>query len=557
MPLSLLLALGIVLPALIAAQAHAFDIPRNDDWAYRRVLEGFVQTGRISFVGWGAMTLVGQILWAAPFVWLIGGAAWVPGFAVAVLAAIGLAAACLLARCVTGPGRAAATCFLLVALPGFALSTSSFMTDVPAFAAAVACLYCGARAAQSSAGNQRWAWFVASLLVGVFSFSIREFDLAAPFAVLVGMAWRDRAHLRWYAVAGMSLLAACGGIYAWVGQLPGVQSKSFGLPTTTSLSTLLSAFFTLSFFVSPFLPSAITKALGRPRAGAVGAGALCLGGGVWLLLAHHPVLVGNYLTTSGPMGPQVLTGYRPLLFSKPVWDLFEGIALAAGVGLAFVAFSRPGGGARLRGAAAPELIVRAFVAFTSLGFLLYVLFVKAAFFDRYLWALAFALPLLLRPGPWSGEEAAGRARHRAGDQARHGGRLAPARALAAVLAFMICAIGVVTALNGDAYDGARWTAGVDAVRAGFNPKDVDAGFEWVGSHQAVTAVLDHRDTTFPAYETWYGEMFPGFTECALVSGSTLQGGAFVLLKMVSYKQLLFGRTEPLYIYEVKTAGCRP
>ncbi len=37
-------------------------------------LSDFVQTGHFTLVGWGAMTLVGQILWAAPFAIVLGGA---------------------------------------------------------------------------------------------------------------------------------------------------------------------------------------------------------------------------------------------------------------------------------------------------------------------------------------------------------------------------------------------------------------------------------------------------------------------------------------------------
>lgn len=93
-----LLAVGVALPALLALSAHAFGIPRYDDWAYRRVLFHFADSGHLRLVGWGAMTLVGQIFWAAPFAIVLGDHAWVPGLAVAVLSAIGVVAAYLLAR---------------------------------------------------------------------------------------------------------------------------------------------------------------------------------------------------------------------------------------------------------------------------------------------------------------------------------------------------------------------------------------------------------------------------------------------------------------------------
>ena len=70
------MVIGVVLPAVLAGAFHVFSIPRNDDWAYRRDLWEFVRTGHLSFAGWGAMTLVGQILWGALFAAVFGTQAW-------------------------------------------------------------------------------------------------------------------------------------------------------------------------------------------------------------------------------------------------------------------------------------------------------------------------------------------------------------------------------------------------------------------------------------------------------------------------------------------------
>ena len=107
-----LVVLGVALPALLAVASHAFSIPRNDDWAYRRDLWAFVGSGHFYFVGWGAMTLVGQVLWGAAFATVLGVHAWVPGLSVAVLAAIGIGTAFAVARAVA-PRRWATACLLL------------------------------------------------------------------------------------------------------------------------------------------------------------------------------------------------------------------------------------------------------------------------------------------------------------------------------------------------------------------------------------------------------------------------------------------------------------
>ena len=141
-----LVAMGVALPAAVALWSHVFGIPRYDDWAYRRVLSEFVNTGHISLVGWGAMTLVGQLLWAAPFVIVFGGHPWVAGVSVAVASGIGIAGAYWLARAVVGRAWGAACTLLVLAVPGFLVNTSTFMTDLPAFSAEVACLALGVAA---------------------------------------------------------------------------------------------------------------------------------------------------------------------------------------------------------------------------------------------------------------------------------------------------------------------------------------------------------------------------------------------------------------------------
>ncbi|HTW07260.1 MAG TPA: glycosyltransferase family 39 protein, partial [Acidimicrobiales bacterium] len=253
-----LLVLGVVLPAVVGLWAHSLSIPRNDDWAYRRVLFDFVRTGHYSLVGWGSMTLVGQILWSAPFVLVLGPRPWVPSLAVALLAAAGVAAAYLLSRAQLGRAKAFGAVLLLIALPGFALSTVDFMTDVPALSAEMVCLLLGAFALRSI-GPRQSLWLALSMGAGVFGFSVREFDFAAPGAVLVTIAWSDRRKLKVCAIWAAALVVACGAIYLWTAGLPEVQPKAFSLPGAVSWVTLGGAYFTLSFFLSPVLPGALRR----------------------------------------------------------------------------------------------------------------------------------------------------------------------------------------------------------------------------------------------------------------------------------------------------------
>lgn len=110
-------------------------------------------------------------------------------------------------------------------------------------------------------------------------------------------------------------------------------------------------------------------------------------------------------------------------------------------------------------------------------------------------------------------------------------------------------------VNADAYDGARWRAGELAVKAGVRPSQVDAGFEWVGDHADEDAISTRHEAAAPLYETWYDQMFPGFQECAFVSGSPWSGPRLKPLRETTYNELGVAVPEHLYIYAVRSPGC--
>jgi hypothetical protein len=124
---------------------------------------------------------------------------------------------------------------------------------------------------------------------------------------------------------------------------------------------------------------------------------------------------------------------------------------------------------------------------------------------------------------------------------------------------LVLVIGAVTAaltLNADAYDGARWQAGGLAVRAGFAPSVVDAGFEWVGTHTSEDANRALQVLPGPAYEAWYDKLFAGFRDCAFVTGSPSPQPNVTLLRTTTYDELGFAVPEHLWIYAVQAPGCR-
>jgi len=553
-----LVAVGVALPAAAAVWSHAFGIPRYDDWAYRRVLSEFVRTGHISLVGWGAMTLVGQLLWAAPFAIVFGGQAWVAGFSVAVASVIGIGCAYWLARAIVGRAWGAACTLLVLACTGFLVNTSTFMTDLPAFAADMACLSFGVAAFQHE-GRVRWALVAAAMATGCAGFSVREFDLAAPIAVLVVLAVQDRRHVRAYGITAAVLLGLCGAIYLWTWELTGAQHEGLGGPSASALRALAGGYFALALFVSPLLPAVLRRSRPAPSVRGLGAAGVILVAGVVLLVTGQSLFSGNYLTQQGMSTTATLAGFRPVLFPGPIWVLLELVALGAGAMLGFIAVdtldtAHARWGSLWSGRVSEQTVVSLFTSLSAAGLVVYALFVQGAVFDRYVWPLAFGTAVML----------AVKAASPAAIPPAHAGRtavLAPlgptTRVVTAVLALVAALVALSVTLNADSYDGARWSAGLDAVGAGYKPGTVDAGFDWVGSHATVAAARGRHVAGIPSYETWYDTMFSSFRDCAFVSGSQVALPHVALLRTVRYEEVGFAVPEYLYIYGVRDRGCEP
>jgi hypothetical protein len=497
------------------------------------------------------MTLVGQILWAAPFAVVSGNSSWAPGVADGCAAAIGLGAAYVLARSVLSRRWAGACVALTLSLPGFLLNTTGFMTDVPAFAADMACLAVGA-AALRRRGGTRWALLALSMVVGCFGFAIREFDIAAPAAVLLAMLAQDRRRWRLYVVTGVAVLVTCGAVYLWTSHLPGMQHETLGRPDASSLKGVARFYFTLSFGLSPLLLVAARKVWRLLSLPELLLGAAVAAAGAWLLARGEDVFVGNYLTEQGATGDAVLSGGRPELFLEPLWQSFEVVAVVAGAVLAPVAAAGGRWAVRyvLRGTA-PGMLA----AFAVLSGVVVAAFglLRGDLFDRYLWPLAFASAVLLVsdvPVPPSRLHAMTR-RHRAARRVERAWPVALPSAALAALAIMAAA---AVTFNADAYDGARWRAGQLAVAAGRAATTVDAGFEWVGSHATQLAKSGRHVAGDPVYETWYDEMFTGFRDCAFVSNSPWHERSLRLFAETTYDELGFAVPEHLYTYLVAN-GC--
>jgi dolichyl-phosphate-mannose-protein mannosyltransferase len=577
--LTALLVLGVGLPLVLGVLSGAVLIPHNDDPSMRRVALGLFETGRLELNGWTSMTLVGQIAFVQPFLWASDGGPWAFAAATITLAIVGIVASYHLVRRILSVPRATVAVLGVLLFPGFLLNTTSFMTDVPAWAGSIACLAVGA-AALKRRGSDLWRWLIAALAIGCFAFSIREFVIAAPVAVLVAAAAREAGSRRPYWIAGAVVLAVCGAIYLFAHQLPGQHEAPPQLVSSATIVGLRRAFATLALVLSPVLVLAAAGWWRRWRLPE-----LFVGGVVGLLVFGEPVialvrsreptrlLVGNLLEATGNLGTGELAGGRPLLYPSPTWQILNVVALIAALGLCAIAGGAAGAyirsaRRRLHEGGGPRAFAVRVGSTTGLLAVFATLYAAAIFswgfvvitFDRYLWVLALPLYALLLTRPDPSDQSV-ETRSTAGATAmpgwpRAGAALdALAIGLSAILLAGLAATSLVLLANANAFEAARWRMGERAVALGIPAGTVDAGLEWVAFHATgVAKPYAKAPPGWSRYDAWW----PSFRLCAMASTSRIDRPDLALIEAdpAAYRLLLFGGpTQPLYLYRAAAADC--
>jgi hypothetical protein len=254
------------------------------------------------------------------------------------------------------------------------------------------------------------------------------------------------------------------------------------------------------------------------------------------------LFAGNALTRVGAV--DVALPGRPVLFPRSIWALMTLAALAGGVLLAALAARaiaqaldrrREHASAPVSAAGrAARVTIAAYLALTAA-----FLFVRAAagtsgLYDRYLWAVAVAVLVLLPAAPGLG----GRAR-------------LPAAA-AAVLAIALVSLAIL--LEENASSAARWKAGEAAVARGLPPTSVDAGFEWMGWHYPHLVGEPAGATAWADPVTWYNALeFPAAANCVLMSYAPRTEPWLAAVEVREYDALLAWSRRAVFVYRNEPA----
>lgn len=544
--LGAIVAFCVGVPVVSAIVTGSITIPHNDDWAFFRILFDLAETGDLRLVGWNEMMFFGQLLWALPLAWVAGENLAVITVANAIVSALGLVLTYRLARRFVADDAALVVTIAVGIFPGFIALVTTFMTEPTAYAAQVGSLLLGVTAI-GARGRSRWTYLAAALVVGLYAFSIREFAIAAPLAVLVGV-FVTEARAKQFPAASLggaaALIAVAASLYAWRQSLGAGNTHFFGL----QLGQLLYVQITQNFFTVMFgllVPLIFVTARRQARLGitAFAAGAVVVALGVFALSSsageptcclggNGSVFRGNLLTQRGPLGNQVLPGDRPTM-PAALWLLMMGAGLTAGVLVAGRAVGAAGALPRLLRDVSAEVAVLASFAALTAGAIVFRAVLGGPTFDRYLTPLVLVGAILLLRGV-----------------ADEDGARMPIGVTIAIAAVALVTLGFVAA--GHSFDAARWDAAERAVAAGIAPGDVDGGFEWVGYHYGGITGEQAPSRSIP-HGPGYLYMFPAAGNCGVVASSPATDPRFEPLGTLPYRTWFGLKNEQVWIYRFTDA----
>jgi len=483
---SVIVLLGGVVPVLLARNFHALGIPRNDDWAYILAAFRFADVGRINGHGWASMNLIGQLILSAPVVWLFGHRIAPLQLEVVVLGIVGLWATFDLAAHISSRRRALFVAALVAVGPMWASLSVSYMTDIPAFCLAMACLAVGVRAV--SRDRVLPGLLCVSLLFGFLAFSVREYAIVAPLAVVLVAIWSagpQRRAVITGIVALAVLLVLSALLFAWRRSLPDFAPSNPQRPTIASIKAAVSyaaqSAVLVGLLVTPAILLAGPKKLleypwrRAPRAMLLTAAGMGLVLGLELFRRRHDAIYlgpGNYVLPTGTFGNSNV-GIRPFLLPSPLLAAMAVVGATSMVILACIVvqwaldtlqcfqerrFERP----PCPGVTIVSLSVGGYAVLCGLPAVF-----ALPMYDRYLLPLVPLSSILVL-------------HTRSDNFARTG---AAQWAFGCSSLALVALVGVVYAANSASFDGAKWKVAEEVTSPNTKPRQVDGGFEWNSFHQ--------------------------------------------------------------------------
>lgn len=187
-----------------------------DDFSYVKTAFIFAKTGHFVFNGWATAMLGAQIVWAAPFIKLLGYSFFATRVSTVVVAIVCVWITHAVFRRVGLERWPAVLGALTLGLsPLFVPLAVSFMTDISGLIAIVACIYCCLRAMESAETRAVVAWLVLAEIVGLLGGTTRQIAWVTVLAMVPSAAWILRRRRGMVALgvvlwlASVAVIAAC------------------------------------------------------------------------------------------------------------------------------------------------------------------------------------------------------------------------------------------------------------------------------------------------------------------------------------------------------------
>jgi 4-amino-4-deoxy-L-arabinose transferase-like glycosyltransferase len=433
------------------------EFPLADEWAFGQGAFDLAAGHGIHYHHWASMPLLGQWIWAWPFIKVLGPSYFGLRLSVICLSWLGLLAFQFLLIESAGASRttAALAAIALALSPLFFVLQSVFLTDLTSLSFALIAL--GLYEHGRKTGSLT-LWLLAALPATI-AVATRQNMIVVPVAAAL-VLWREpglRRRAAWWVPIAVPLVLAVG-VYAWFQQRPDARLLRFKFAEPTTI--LVAPYVTLIIAGLTALPVLLIthkRKSYRPLAWAL---AIVLGAQAYWwyyrnLLPYGALFpfIHGMITPSGAYSENMMQGTRPAVLSEPIRWAVTGLGcLTAAVLLQRIWFRREG----------PWSILTLFTVL-QVPFL----FLAPWLYDRYL--LVF-LPGLIAVAV-GGEDSAG------------------SWALPAAVAWLAGSATLSVALVHDWYSWnvARWQLGERAVQIlQIPPRRIEGGFEWDGVHNKVT-----------------------------------------------------------------------
>jgi hypothetical protein len=458
------LLLGLAAPVLsgicwlvVWLSVPSAEFPLADEWAFARGALDFAAGQGIHYYQWASMPLLGQWIWAWPFVKLLGPSYFSLRLSVVCLSWLGLVAFQFLLIESAGASRAtAALATIAFALsPLFIVLQGVFLTDLTSlsFALIALALYEYGRKTGSLA-----LWSLAAL-PSAFAATTRQNMVVVPVIAAV-VLWQDPALRRraaWWTPVGVPLALAIA-VYTWFQLRPDARLLRFrfAAPMTILLAPYV-ALIVAGLTALPVLLVAQKPRFYRSLAWALAA--VLAAQAYWFYYRNLPPYGALYpfihgmITPSGAYSENMMPGNRPVVLSEPIRWALTGLGCCASAALLERIWRRRNG----------SWSILTLFAVMQVPFL----FLAPWLYDRYL--LVF-LPGLIAVAAGTLESGA-------------------AWAWPAAVTWLAGSAALSVALVHDWYSWniARWQLGARAVQAmQIPPRRIEGGFEWDGNYNQVT-----------------------------------------------------------------------